>query len=553
MSTQQQLTEHRQAMASFSLREAFADSAGLKRAEAFSIAAAGLHLDYSKNLARPETLDLLCQELLEQRFPERRSMLLEGDPATNPTEGRAALHTLLRRSSAKALNPELAEAFEAVSQARQQVCELAERIRTGKMPGYRGRPVRDVINIGIGGSDLGPAMVCDALQHLHHPEVHCHFVSNVDKTVLAQLLAKLEPDTSLFIISSKSFTTAETLNNVGFIKAWMRDAGAAEQQIDQQFMAVTANGQAAREFGITADKILPIWDWVGGRYSLWSAIGLPIAIAAGPQAYRELLAGAEQMDEHFATAAPRDNMPCILAMLEHWYLNYWNCQALAVIPYDAALQLFPAHLQQLCMESNGKRTRLDGQPCSGQTCPSVYGGIGTDSQHSFHQLLHQGTQLINTDFILTLQGHFNDLESQDKVVANCLAQSRALMVGKTLDEACADMRQQGKGDTEIASIAPHKVMPGNRPSNILSMNSLSPATLGALIALYEHKIFVQSVLWDINAFDQWGVELGKKISQDIEASIVEAAAEAGTVSAEAELDASTELLIALYLAQRQGD
>ncbi|MEX2366386.1 MAG: glucose-6-phosphate isomerase, partial [Pseudohongiellaceae bacterium] len=387
--------------------------------------------------------------------------------------------------------------------------QFVNAVTEGEWTGYSGRAITDIVNIGIGGSDLGPAMVYQALHPYHLPGISCHFVSNVDPAHLEQTLLGLNPETTLFVIASKSFTTLETSQNANAARQWFLDSHADEKALAQHFVAVSANIDKAVAFGIDQGNIFPMWDWVGGRYSLWSAIGLPVALGIGFDNFHALLKGAHAMDEHFRTAPLMQNMPVIMALLNIWYLNFFAAESQVILPYEQNLHLFPAFLQQLDMESLGKSVKKDGTPVHWNTGAIVWGSAGTNGQHSFHQLLHQGTHLIPADFIASVQTHYDHAEQNQHLLANCFAQSQALMLGKPLQQAITELAAQGLDDASIEALAPHKVIPGNRPSNTIIMASLCPETLGALVAAYENKVYVQSVILQINAFDQWGVELGK--------------------------------------------
>jgi glucose-6-phosphate isomerase len=416
---------------------------------------------------------------------------------------------------------------------------FADKVRTGKWKGYSGKPITDVVNIGIGGSDLGPAMVCLALKP-YSGNIRAHFVSNVDPSHLVDTLEDLDPATTLFIVASKTFTTQETLLNAGAARAWLMDAAKDEKAVAKHFVAVSTNEQAVKEFGIDTANMFGFWDWVGGRYSLWSAIGLPIALYIGMDEFEELLAGAHDMDEHFRAAPLDANMPVLLAALGLWYNNFWDADSYAVLPYEQRLSRFTAYLQQCDMESNGKSVTREGRPVKLSTGPVLFGEPGTNGQHAFYQLIHQGTKLIPCDFLAAAESH-NDVNGQHAVLlSNFLAQPEALMRGKTAAEVETELAQAGLSRREIKALAPHKVFPGNRPTNILLYRKLTPRTLGRLIALYEHKVFVQSVLWNVNAYDQWGVELGKQLAKLILPELSEGAA----ARAAGSHDASTAALIA---------
>jgi glucose-6-phosphate isomerase len=479
------------------------------RAADFTLRAAGLELDYSKHWLDRDALSLLLELAEQADLRERISALLTGENLNN-TENRPALHTLLRASHADGL----ADKFAEVSATRERMREAAGRLYRGEHVGFSGKGITDVVNIGIGGSDLGPRLVTQALAP-YHGKVRVHYVANVDPADIYSALADLDRETTLFIVCSKSFRTEETLTNSLAARAWMLDGGAGTDDLDRHFLAVTTNLEAAAEFGIPAANCLPMWDWVGGRYSVWSAVGLSSAIAVGWDNFAAFLAGAEAMDAHFASAPLAQNMPVLMALLEVWYCNFHGAGNHVVLPYDNSLQRLPDFLQQLTMESNGKRVTADGGDPGCATGPVLWGSAGTMGQHSFHQLLHQGTVLCPADFILPLASHTGRDAQHARLVANCLAQSRAMMVGRSEEASEAALLRRGKSADEAKQLAPHLVMPGNRPNSVITMAKLTPATLGALLALYEHRTFCSSQLWGINPFDQWGVELGKEIGAEI--------------------------------------
>ncbi len=478
------------------------------RARRYTVGAAGLVLDYSKNLVDSEILQALFALAERAGLRDATAALFRGDEVNN-TEHRPALHMLLR-------SPGNAGAREQeVHAALTRLEDFVAKVHTGRWKGYSDKAIRTVINIGIGGSDLGPAMAAEALAPYHVANFTCHFVSNVDPSHLEQTLAPLDPATTLFVIASKTFTTLETMQNANAARGWALTAGVPTTELGKHFVAVSANVEKAAAFGIAPANIFPMWDWVGGRYSLWSAIGLPIALAVGMDNFRELLHGAHQMDEHFRMSEPAANMPVLLGLLTHWYYHAYGTESHAVLPYVQNLHLFPAFLQQLDMESLGKQVDRDGNKLDSQSGGIIWGSAGTNGQHSFHQLLHQGTRLIPADFIAALESHSSNREAHLHLLSNCFAQSQALMEGKSQMQAHAELLQQGTPAAEAQWLAPFKVCPGNRPSNTIMMRQLTPATLGALTALYEHKVFVQSVLLNMNAFDQWGVELGKVLSSGV--------------------------------------
>jgi glucose-6-phosphate isomerase len=479
------------------------------RAEDFCAEAAGLSLDYSKALLSQQALAVLHKLAENANWKSHVHDLLNGE-VVNATENRPALHTLLRASAGGALT----EKFTEVSDTRERMAYWVQQFNEGRQRGYDDQVITDIVNIGIGGSDLGPRLASEALTP-YHGNIACHYVANVDPADLQDTLLNLNPGSTAFIICSKSFRTEETLTNSLAARQWLLNAGAPEADLDKHFVAITTNLAAAREFGIPEANCLPMWDWVGGRYSVWSAVGLSTAIAIGWDNFAAFLAGAEAMDNHLAQAPAEDNLPLLLSLLEVWYGNFMDAGNCVVLPYSHHLQRLPSFLQQLTMESNGKQVSSDGEALDYSTGPVLWGTAGTMGQHSFHQLLHQGTQLCPTDFILPLTTHTGMEEQHRKLVANCLAQSRTMMIGRTTEEARESLLSRGMAPTEAARLAPHLAMPGNRPNSMITMELLSPATLGALLALYEHRTFLSGKLWGINPFDQWGVELGKEIGSDI--------------------------------------
>lgn len=507
-----------------------------QRAADFTATAAGLSLDYSKQLLDREALALLLQLAREADLPgSARGML--GGAEVNNTERRPALHSLLRAAGAPA---GLEATFDDVKATRARMQYWSERLNQGQHRGFSGEVITDVVNIGIGGSDLGPRLVTEALRPFQGT-MACHYVANVDPADIQDCLLQLDPGTTLFIICSKSFRTEETLTNALVAREWLRNAGAGEADLDRHFLAITTNLSSAASFGIPAENCLPMWDWVGGRYSVWSAVGLSTAIAVGWEHFDAFLGGAAAMDAHFATAAPEQNLPMLMSLLEIWSCNCLGAGNQVVLPYDNSLRRLPDFLQQLTMESNGKGVDRDGLPVDYATGPVLWGSAGTMGQHSFHQLLHQGTELCPVDFILPLTTHTGMHEQHRRLVANCLAQSRALLVGRSLEEAHAALLARGCSAEEATRLAPHLAMPGNRPNSVITMEALTPHTLGALIALYEHRTYCSGVLWGINSFDQWGVELGKEIGTQILALLSGEAGDAG-------MDAATQRLIAEWQA-----
>ena len=500
------LQEHAETASSARLRDMFATDPD--RFAKFSLRLGDdLLLDYSKNRITADTMALLVQLAEQAGVAEWRDRMFGGQPI-NATEGRAVLHVALRNRSDRPIMVDGHDVMPGVDAVLAKMKDFAGRVRSGDWKGATGKPIATVVNIGIGGSDLGPVMVTEALKPYHQPGLAVRFVSNVDGTHVAETLKLCDPETTLFIVASKTFTTQETIANATTAKDWLVAAlGAAA--VPYHFVALSTNEAAVRAFGIDPANMFEFWDWVGGRYSLWSAIGLSIAVAIGFDRFEELLSGAHDMDEHFRTAPLAANMPVVLALLGLWYNNFMGAQAYAVLPYDQYLHRLPAYLQQLDMESNGKGWARDGSKAEWQTGPMVFGEPGTNGQHAFYQLIHQGTKLIPCDFLAAANTHNPVGEHHAMLLANFLAQPEALMRGKTLAEVKAE--NPALSDEQ----ASHRVFTGDRPTNTLLYKRLDPRTLGRLIALYEHKVFVQGVIWDINSFDQWGVELGKQLAKKI--------------------------------------
>jgi glucose-6-phosphate isomerase len=495
------LGAHHAAVADLHLRTLFARDPG--RGERLSACAAGLRIDYSKQRVTDETLALLLRLADEVGLRARIDALFAGQ-RINVTEQRAVLHVALRRPRSQPLLLDGRDVVADVHAVLERMADCAERVRSGAWRGHTGRALRNIVNIGIGGSDLGPMMASEALRAYAQRDLRLRFVSNVDGTDFHEALRDLDPAETLFVICSKTFTTQETLANARAARAWLVAALGDEAAVARHFVAVSTNAAEVQRFGIDPANMFEFWDWVGGRYSLTSAIGLTLMLAIGPTHFRALLEGFHALDEHFRTAPFARNLPVLLGLLGVWYVNFFGCDSHAVLPYDQYLRHFPAYLQQLDMESNGKRVGLDGRAVSWATGPVVWGQPGTNGQHAFFQLLHQGTPLVPCDFIGALRS-LNPLDGQhDLLTANLLAQTEALAFGREAHEVAAEGTP--------AALVPHRTFPGNRPSTLIMMERLTPATLGALIALYEHKVFVQSVVWGLNAFDQWGVELGKLLA-----------------------------------------
>ncbi len=497
------------------LRDLFKQDPG--RFDKLSAEAAGVFLDYSKNIVDEKTISLLCDLAREARVEAQRDAMFTG-ARINVTENRAVLHTALRRPRHDRLPLDGEDAVAEVHAVLDRIADFTDRVRSGAWRGHDGREITDIVNIGIGGSYLGPKMSCQALRPFVHPRLKMHFVSNVDGHDLDALLPQLDAGTTLFIIASKTFTTSETMTNAQSARAWMLRS-AAEADLARHFVAVSTNLDAVTQFGIAPENMFPFWDWVGGRYSVWSAIGLALALAIGIDGFRAFLAGAHAMDTHFREAPLERNLPVLLGLIGIWNRNFLGTDSISIAPYHQDLALFPGYLQQLEMESNGKRVHIDGTPLENATCPIIWGDTGTNGQHAYFQLLHQGTDIVPTDFIAVLKPSHRLPHHHERLLANCFAQSEAFMRGKTADEVRAEMEAQGLPADEIAQLIPHRTFPGNRPSSTILLDELTPSSLGALIALYEHKVFVQGAIWGINSFDQWGVELGKVLAKNIEAEL----------------------------------
>ncbi|WOJ95631.1 glucose-6-phosphate isomerase [Congregibacter brevis] len=537
------LREEQERLGDVSILALFADDS--ERAEDFSLDAAGLHLDYSKNHVSKDALQLLLQLGKCCDLPARIEGLFAGE-RINTTEDRAVLHTALRDRSGQSVWVDGVDACLAASAERDRMLSFVDEVHSGRRLGATGKPLTTVVNIGIGGSDLGPVMVVEALRPYWIKGRRAFFVSNVDGQHLADTLMQLDPETTLFIVASKTFTTQETMTNARSAMNWFLNHGGDQESAKSHFVALSTNETAVSAFGISAENTFGFWDWVGGRYSLWSSIGLPIALQVGSDHFVELLDGAFAMDEHFRYADLAENMPALLALIGVWNRNLEGIGVHAVLPYDQHLHRLPAYLQQADMESNGKSVCLDGQWTALKTGPVIFGEAGTNGQHAFYQLLHQGTELVSCDFIGAVNSQSEMADHHPKLLANLLAQPRALMCGKSLDEVREELFSEGLSADAVETLAPHKVFEGNRPSNTILMDRLTPENLGALIALYEHKIFVQGVIWGINSFDQWGVELGKQLASDILPRLVDGASDGATV-----LDPSTEQLLQ-WIRNRRG-
>ena len=499
------LEVHRDAIAATTLRQLFAADPG--RGERMTLTAAGVHLDYSKHRVTDETLGLLVALSGQAGLRARIDAMFAGEKI-NQTERRAVLHVALRAPRGTVIRVDGEDVVPGVHAVLDSMSAFANKVRSGEWRGHTGKRILNVVNIGIGGSDLGPVMACEALRHYSAREMTFRFVSNVDGTDFAEAVCDLDPAETLFVVASKTFTTLETMTNARTARAWsIAGLGGDATSVAKHFVAVSTNAEEVAKFGIDTANMFGFWDWVGGRYSMDSAIGLSTMLAIGPGAFGDMLAGFHEMDEHFRTAPFERNLPVLMGLISLWYADFFGAQTVAVLPYDQYLKRFPAYLQQLTMESNGKRVRLDGAPVGYDTGPIYWGEPGTNGQHSFYQLIHQGTRLVPCDFILFAKT-LNPLgQHHDLLAANVFAQGEALAFGKTAEE----VRAEGVPEW----LVPHRMFPGNRPSSTLLLERLTPAALGRLVALYEHAVFVQGAVWGINPFDQWGVELGKVLAQRI--------------------------------------
>ncbi len=532
----QALEAHHAAIEPVHLRQMFQDDPA--RFDKFSLQFGSLLFDYSKNRINGETVQLLAALAEQAGLPACIGRMFGGEKI-NFTERRAALHTALRNRSGHPVYVDGKDVMPDVRRVLGLMRRFSDAVRNGQHVGYTGKAISDIVNIGIGGSDLGPLMACEALKPYASSALSAHFVSNVDGTHLAETLKKLDAETTLFIISSKTFTTQETLTNARSARAWLVEKLGGEQAVAKHFAAVSTNLEATAKFGINSENVFEFWDWVGGRYSLWSAIGLPIALYVGMDRFEELLGGAYAMDEHFRSAPLDKNIPVLMGLLGIWYGNFFGAESNAVLPYDQYLHRFPAYLQQLEMESNGKSVDRDGNMVDYDTGMVMWGEPGTNGQHAFYQLLHQGTRMIPADFLAPLHSQNPSGEHHAILLANCFAQTEALMLGKTAVAARAELLAQGLHGEALEALLPHKVFQGNKPTNTLLFDRLDPHTLGMLIALYEHKVFVQGVVWNINSFDQWGVELGKQLAGKILSELRDA-------DASPQHDASTNALVKRY-------
>ncbi|OQA22391.1 MAG: Glucose-6-phosphate isomerase [Chloroflexi bacterium ADurb.Bin360] len=508
----QALVQHQRQIAGLHMRDLFA--ADPQRFGRFSLRLGEILFDYSKNRITVETVPLLL-ELAKHANLSRRIDAMFGGEKINNTENRAVLHIALRNRSNTPIYVDGKDVMPEVNRVLAKIRDFSAAIRSGAWRGYTGKPITDVVNIGIGGSDLGPKMVCEALKPYAQPGLQVHFVSNVDSTDLVETLKALNPETALFLVASKTFTTQETMANAHSARDWFLTSSGDEAAIAKHFVAVSTNAKEVAKFGIDTANMFEFWDWVGGRYSLWSAIGLSIAIYLGMDAFEELLSGAHKVDQHFATAPFEHNIPVIMGLLGIWYNNFFGAESHAILPYDQYLLHFPSYFQQGDMESNGKGVTRQGTPVAVSTGPIIWGQPGTNGQHAFYQLIHQGTKLIPCDFLAAAQSQNPLGEHHPILLSNYLAQTEALMRGKTPEEARAELLAEGRSGEQLELLVAAKTFPGNRPTNSFLYSKLTPEVLGSLIAFYEHKIFTQGVIWDVNSFDQMGVELGKQLAKKI--------------------------------------
>ncbi len=530
------LKDHKKVIETQHLKDIFA--ADPLRFDKLSIETCGITLDYSKNRVNEQTM-LLLRELAQEMGLEQKISAMFAAKKINSTENRAVLHTALRQQSD---TPVIVDGLDIIPEIKQTLDKMkgfCQAIETGDICGFGGKRFTDIICLGIGGSFLGPKIVAESLKGYRNKSHKVHFVANVDGYHLHDVLAELDVETSLVVIASKSFSTEETMLNAQTTRDWLL-TGMTEEQLNHHIVAISSNVELAVDFGVNSDNIFPMWDWVGGRYSLWSAIGLPIALSVGFDHFNELLIGAHEMDEHFVNVPFTDNMPIVLALLGVWNINFWGATSHCIIPYCHYLRGLPAHIQQLDMESNGKSVSVEGIPLGYLTGPAIWGSEGVNSQHAFFQQIHQSTSLYPVDFIIPVSVNHPYSQHHDMLVSHCFAQSQALMEGKTVAQAYDELIDGGWGEQRSRELAPHKKMSGNKPNNVLLMNDLSPRNIGALLALYEHKVVAQGMLWNINSFDQWGVELGKQLSRPIYQSLING-------NGNAQSDCSTRALIARYL------
>ena len=535
------LTAHHETVNRLQMKDLFAEDP--RRFERFSIRFNDLLVDFSKNRITAETLGLLIELARECGLPEAIAQMFAGG-RINETENRAVLHVALRNRANTPIHADGVDVMPEVNAVLSRMRDFSRRVNSGKWKGFTGKRITDIVNIGIGGSDLGPVMATECLRPYANPKLRVHFVSNVDGTHIAETLKGLNPEKTLFMIASKTFTTQETMTNAFTARDWFLAQAQDAAHVAKHFVAISTNRAQVEAFGIHPDNMFVFWDWVGGRYSLWSAIGLSIACAIGFERFEELLAGAHDMDRHFREAPFERNLPVILALIGIWYTNFFGAETEVILPYDQYMHRFPAYFQQGNMESNGKSADRSGQPVACATGPIVWGEPGTNGQHAFYQLIHQGTRLVPADFLAPAISHNPLGEHHPILLSNFFAQTEALMNGKPAEQAAAELRKEGKSEEEIQRLLPHKVFDGNRPTNSILFRSLTPRVLGSLVALYEHKIFVQGVIWNIFSFDQWGVELGKQLAGRILPELRDEAPVTGH-------DASTNGLINAYKEMRQ--
>ena len=535
------LAAHHETVHRLQMKNLFAEDP--RRFERFSIRFNDILVDFSKNRVTAETLGLLIELARECGLPEAIAQMFAGG-RINETENRAVLHVALRNRANTPIHADGKDVMPEVNAVLSRMRDFSRRVSSGKWKGFTGKRITDIVNIGIGGSDLGPVMATECLRPYANPKLRVHFVSNVDGTHIAETLKGLSPEKTLFMIASKTFTTQETMTNAFSARDWFLAQAQDAAHVAKHFVAISTNQAQVEAFGIHPDNMFVFWDWVGGRYSLWSAIGLSIACAIGFERFEELLAGAHDMDRHFREAPFERNLPVILALIGIWYTNFFGAETEVILPYDQYMHRFPAYFQQGNMESNGKSADRSGQPVACATGPIVWGEPGTNGQHAFYQLIHQGTRLVPADFLAPAISHNPLGEHHPILLSNFFAQTEALMNGKSAEQAAAELRKEGKSEEEIQRLLPHKVFDGNRPTNSILFRSLTPRVLGSLVALYEHKIFVQGVIWNIFSFDQWGVELGKQLAGRILPELRDDAPVTGH-------DASTNGLINAYKEMRQ--
>ena len=520
---------------SVQMRDQFAQDP--ERANRYWLEVGGLTVDFSKNRINDTIITHLVALAEQAGLPERIEQMYRGEKI-NETEHRAVLHVALRNRSNTPIKVDGKDVMPEVNHVLRKMGDFTRAVRSGEWLGYTNQVITDVVNIGIGGSDLGPLMMCTALKNFGHPRLNMHFVSNVDGAQMRDVLEKVHPETTLFIVASKTFTTQETLTNAHTARDWFLQA-ASEQDIAKHFVAVSTNQKAVAEFGIDTEHMFEFWDWVGGRYSLWSAIGLPIMLYLGEENFIELLEGAHLMDQHFRNAPLSRNLPALMGLIGIWYINFYGGGSHVIAPYDQHLHRLPKYIQQLDMESNGKQVQMDGTPVATETGPIIWGETGINGQHAFFQLLHQGTHITPIDLIASLEKRSNLPGHHEILLSNVFAQAEAFMRGKTPAEARAELQAQGVPAEHIEALVPHKTFSGNRPTNVILLDKITPRNMGSLIAMYEHKVFTQGVIWGINSFDQWGVELGKQLAKTILAELT------GAIDPQPH-DASTSKLVRLY-------